>query len=47
MKFQSSDIDVALDKMTGKDFAEQFKGYLEKNCPDKIKGYGVIKLNPE
>ena len=43
---ESDDIDVALDTMLGKEFAEKVNEYLEANGME-TKGIGVIHSNPE
>lgn len=44
--YESSDIDIALDKMMGKEFCVLLHDYLKtNNIPSG--GYGIIPKNPE
>jgi tRNA nucleotidyltransferase (CCA-adding enzyme) len=43
---ESDDIDIALDDMMGEDFANMIKAFMEERG-EKVKGFGVIRANPE
>ena len=44
---ECSDIDIAIDNMTGEEFIKKAKEYFTTKKMEEVHGFGVTKLNPE